>query len=87
MKTFWLVASYAVGAGLLFLPALGQQKSRATSSEYPTPMVREQQTVIVDGVTETWQLKWRTAPKPVCEPNELALTCPCMGFAYGEAAI
>jgi hypothetical protein len=52
--------------------------------EYPTPEIREEQTVMVGGVAEAWQLKWRGKPKQVCEPSDISLTCPCSGFAYGE---
>ena len=55
-------------------------------SEYPAPAIREEQSVTVDGVIETWRLQWAARPAPYCGANErdLALTCPCMGFAYGE---
>ncbi len=52
--------------------------------EYPSPLVREEQHVMVDGQVETWQLKWEFAPAPHCEPDESSLPCPCAGFAYGE---
>lgn len=68
----------------LFLTGFAPQASR----EYPSPLIREQQTLIVNGVAETWELKWKRAPKPSCGPAqpfaEDSLTCPCMGFAYGE---
>jgi hypothetical protein len=56
-------------------------------SEYPAPTVREEQHIVIDGVTETWRLLWNAAPKPYCGANEsdTSLTCPCMGFAYGES--
>jgi hypothetical protein len=57
----------------------------AASSEYPTPEIREEQSVTIAGVTETWQLRWTAPPKPVCGPSDTAaLTFPCTGFAYGE---
>lgn len=54
---------------------------------YPAPTIREEQHIVVSGVTETWRLQWGAVPKPHCGANEsdLALTCPCMGFAYGES--
>lgn len=64
--------------GLLLLAALAPQM------EYPAPLIREEQQVMVDGHNETWRLQWAAEPKPACEPNEVSLTCPCMGFAYGE---
>jgi len=56
-------------------------------SEYPAPTIREEQHIVVNGATETWRLLWKTAPKLYCGANEsdVSLTCPCMGFAYGES--
>lgn len=47
--------------------------------------IREERKVLVNGVMETWQLRWKSPPKPVCESNEEAAACPCMGFAFGES--
>jgi hypothetical protein len=58
----------------------------AQRTEYPTPSVREEQKIVVDGVTETWRLQWTAVPEPTCEAGDSGWqTCPCMGFAYGEA--
>lgn len=54
-------------------------------SEYPTPLVREQRQIVVNGASEIWQLQWISPPTPYCEPTDTSLTCPCTGFAYGEA--
>lgn len=63
--------------------AAGQNSS--VSKEYPSPLIREEQQVTVDGATETWRLVWSNTPKPRCDAHdELSLTCPCIGFAYGE---
>lgn len=54
----------------------------------PPPLyVREAHRVVVDGQAETWKLVWVGKPMPVCgeEDVEMAITCPCTGFAYGEA--
>lgn len=50
------------------------------------PIVRQQHTLLVAGHQEVWQLRWLTQPTPVCsaEEQDMALTCPCAGFAYGE---
>jgi len=50
-------------------------------------LLREQHSLTVAGVTETWQLVWETPPQPACGPEEVATatTCPCAGTAYGEA--
>src|ERR1044071_7220353 len=63
-----------------------QESKRSTISEYPSQTVREEQLVVVNGSTENLALQWKEAPKPHCGANEsdLALTCHCMGFAYGE---
>ena len=47
--------------------------------------IREEQKVLVGGVMETWQLRWKSPPKPVCESHEEAATGPGMGFAFGES--
>jgi hypothetical protein len=53
--------------------------------EYPAPDIREEQTVVVDGVTEVWQLKWMTRAKDIfCGPSDMSFTCPCIGFGFGE---
>lgn len=52
----------------------------------PVEFLREQKTVAVAGRSELWQLVWEGKPKPICGPQdvEMAATCPCFGFAYGE---
>jgi hypothetical protein len=67
------------------LAAFGQSANPVRVAEYPSALVREEQTVVVDGVSETWRLQWAAKPKPACKPSEDSLTCPCEGFAYGEA--
>ncbi|HVT53442.1 MAG TPA: hypothetical protein VHE77_17810 [Dongiaceae bacterium] len=49
--------------------------------------LREQRSLSVAGVKETWQLVWESPPKPTCGPDSIdeAITCPCIGTAYGEA--
>ena len=53
----------------------------------PASLVREQKAVAVNGVKETWRLQWDAEPESACGPEdmEVALACPCSGFAYGEA--
>ncbi len=53
--------------------------------EYPLPLVREEQSVMVEGTEEVWRLKWKSAPMPFCDMKEVPPTCPCDGFAYGES--
>lgn len=52
----------------------------------PGQFLREQRTVTVNRRPEQWQLVWHGRPKPICAPEEveMAVTCPCTGFAYGE---
>ena len=49
-------------------------------------LVREEKSVAVDGATEVWRLVWKSAPGPACSADDVeAFTCPCTGFAFGEA--
>jgi hypothetical protein len=81
MKTLFVILALVAG---MDLATLAQTKKQPLAMEYPTSLVREEQTVVVDGVTEIWRLEWAAAPAQHCEPTEESLTCPCMGFAYGE---
>ena len=80
---------FAFGAGAMgiVLVSFAQPARPPAILEYPAPEIREEQQVVVDGHAETWRLQWAAPPKPVCEASDLALalTCPCMGFAYGES--
>ena len=49
----------------------------------PTSVLREELTLELDGVRETWRLEWKNAPVPTCVDVSF-FTCPCEGFAYGE---
>ena len=59
----------------------------SASTQADGPILREQRSLSVAGVAETWQLVWETPPRPACGPQEIwdAVTCPCAGIAYGEA--
>jgi len=50
-------------------------------------LLREQRSLPVAGVKETWQLVWEEPPQPACGPEDvaMAIACPCAGTAYGEA--
>ncbi|WP_176399626.1 hypothetical protein [Novosphingobium sp. B 225] len=52
----------------------------------PAQLLREQRAVTLGGAAETWQLVWQGRPRSICGPEdvEMAITCPCTGFAYGE---
>ena len=61
-------------------------QGKSQHHEYPTPLIREEQTIAVDGTTETWRLQWASIPTPFCGPSVGGLIgCECTGFAYGEA--
>jgi hypothetical protein len=55
----------------------------AASSE----RVREQRTVKVARAAEVWRLVWTGPTRQACgvKDEDVSLTCPCSGFAYGEA--
>lgn len=58
----------------------------ALTSQSSSPTIREQQSVIVNGATEIWRLEWTTPLKSACGAEDVYwYTCPCSGFAYGEA--
>lgn len=52
----------------------------------PAQFVRESRAVRLRGSAESWQLVWQGKPQSLCGPEdlEMAITCPCTGFAYGE---
>jgi len=52
----------------------------------PAQFLRESRDVALGGQPEQWQLMWEGRPKSICGPEdpEMAMTCPCTGFAYGE---
>jgi hypothetical protein len=52
----------------------------------PAQFLRETREVALGGQPEQWQLMWEGRPKSICGPEdpEMAMTCPCTGFAYGE---
>lgn len=54
-----------------------------TSTSPATAVVREETTVTVDGVDETWRLEWRRPPLPSCMGDDW-YTCPCNGEEFGE---
>ncbi len=48
--------------------------------------VRATATFQTDAGAEIWLLEWRGPTTPVCAPDDpAAYTCPCSGFAFGEA--
>jgi hypothetical protein len=52
------------------------------------PLLREEQKITVNGIAEIWRLEWKSAPEEsLCGTGDpdVAMTCPCGGFAYGES--
>lgn len=51
----------------------------------PVRFLREQRQVTVAGQQEVWKLVWIGQPRSFCGPEdpEMAMTCPCSGWAYG----
>jgi hypothetical protein len=74
----------SVLSSTLILGAAPQEETSKRHSVDPEALVREEQEVVIHGIKEVWRLEWKSAPKPVCEPSDVSLTCPCRGFAYGE---
>jgi hypothetical protein len=72
-RSYWFAA-----AGGLFAVALWAQ-------DYAS-MTRQQKAVVVNGTRESWRLQWETLPEVACGTDDLevALSCQCSGFAYGE---
>jgi hypothetical protein len=61
--------------GMLSLAWMGASQTKPEAAlEYPTPPAREEVPIRVNGVAEVWQLRWKSPPKPVCEPSEGSLT-------------
>lgn len=57
----------------------------AVAAQTPFARVREERKIVIDGVEETWRLVWTARPTPYCVVGDTSFTCPCDGFAYGEA--
>lgn len=60
------------------------QPSAPTPTVPAPPEIREEQKVLVNGISEVWRLEWKSPPTPACSPEDI-ITCPCSGFAYGES--
>jgi hypothetical protein len=57
------------------------------ATNFADPVIREEQNIRVNGISELWRLEWKTTPKPSCGPEDgsAATSCPCTGFAYGQS--
>src|SRR5262245_14266151 len=74
----------ALLTALLLRTTVQSQNRNFSVEEYPSPLIRERQLITVANTTEVWELRWKALPKPACEPSDVSLVCPCIGFAYGE---
>jgi hypothetical protein len=80
-------------AGFVFVVAMvlgGRshlQSAAPTRTDVAGPVIREEQNIVVNGISEQWRLEWKTTPKPSCALGDAssAASCPCTGFAYGES--
>jgi hypothetical protein len=81
-KGIW---AFVVGAMLSVAAACAVAGTPASDKQ----LLREDDAVIVGGITEHWKLVWRSKPSLICVPEgEDATnwyTCPCEGYAFGEA--
>lgn len=74
-------ASCLLVIGLAGAPLVAKPADRARG-----PQVRDETIVRVAGVHELWRLEWKSPPKPACGADDAGwYTCPCQGFAFGEA--
>ncbi|MDB5498491.1 MAG: hypothetical protein JWP28_2522 [Phenylobacterium sp.] len=75
-----------IALGMIATLCVGYARA-ATAPVGDRQYVREQHTVIVRGVPETWRLVWTGKPSTMCGPQgmDMAITCPCSGWAYGES--
>jgi hypothetical protein len=75
-----LIAAIFLG-GYLHIHSLA-----STPTNQADPVIREEQHIIVNGISELWRLEWDKTPKSSCGPEDASATsCPCTGFAYGES--
>lgn len=58
--------------------------SASASPIPPNPVLREEKTIEIDGVKETWHLEWLRPAAPTCMGDEGIASCPCAPFAFGE---
>jgi len=76
----------------LALGSLGQACSRSSQPPASKPLAgsdsltRETRSLTVGTSAERWALMWTSPPAPACTPetDSLWMTCPCVGFAFGE---
>src|SRR5262245_14552584 len=77
---------FLCGALAAVRPANGLQTQGVRTGT--SGLLREEQTLIVNGAAEVWRLEWKSTPKPYCvleARDESWAVCPCDGFAFGEA--
>jgi hypothetical protein len=76
------------GVSAAFLFFVAAASSGLAAGRPADALIREERSVLVDGVAELWRLEWRSPPKAVCGPeggwDDWGM-CPCAGFIFGEA--
>jgi hypothetical protein len=76
LRTIVLAILFVIFQALL-IAALPTQRS--------TNLIREEQTITINGVPEVWRLEWKQQPKAFCPADdELSAMCPCVGFMFGN---
>jgi hypothetical protein len=82
----WL-SGFLLLAAMVLIGKTHVRPHASAATALAAPVVREEQKVLVNGISEVWQLEWKSTPKPACGPEDgsSAISCPCSGFAYGES--
>ena len=73
-------------SGVASVPVASAASAPLTSApvlDRATGLVRDQVTLSLDGVDESWRLEWVRPPFPACRGAD-AESCMCTGFAPGE---
>ena len=74
-----------LAASLLLAPA--SRAGETARKERSGGTLREERTVVVNGVSERWRLEWAGKTGPACSPEsgwDTWGTCPCAGFEFAE---
>src|SRR4051812_39854616 len=73
---------------LLLLALASATLSLSAIQRKLVPVIREESHINIQNIREVWRLEWKQQPTPFCMPDtadEAWLSCPCDGFAFGEA--
>ncbi|MDD2736074.1 MAG: hypothetical protein PHF56_19245 [Desulfuromonadaceae bacterium] len=84
LKTYKLFLLLILSIMAVMSPPIADAAA-ASEVKSKTGILREQQTIVIDGIAEQWRLEWMTMPIPNCNPeSEGWSSCPCAGFSFGE---